>query len=799
MGLGWNGGATVYNYGLFPGYSPPNSNPMDGKKTWQVLSYWLAQQKAILSILAVTIAVSGGIIGIRSLGLLEKAELFAYDYFMRSRPLEPVDPDVVVVQITEDDIQKQQTWPLSDGVIAKAIANLEEYQPTIIGLDVYRDLPVEPGHKQLQQVLTTHPNFIAVCKFDNRNGSGVQPPSYLQLEQVGFADILVDRGGIVRRALLLVEPSPTDNCPTPLAFSFQLAMGYLQNLGIEPTNNDKNQLQMGEAVFPPLDGSSGGYHQLEHQGYQLLLNYYDPEQTEPHLTLTRVLNKDFRPEWIKDKIVLIGVTAPSIDDAFYSPFSAGEGTTHKIPGVVMHSHIVNQIIDAALGRRNLLWYWPDGLENFWIAVWTTIAVVITVKLRHPLYLPLVIAATSGTLMGVCWLLFLQGGWIPLVPGLIGVLGGSSVILIYQNHRQQQEQLAIAAEVKKQQATIESLKTFWKEQVAAEEEQSIYNETTSLLPPNRSLPLPPSLSLPNDLTTPYPADQTTQLDSEQFSDEPTNAIEDPPTIMVGNHYQINRILGSGGFGYTYLAQDIYLPNKPLRVVKQLQPARKDEAFLNIARRLFTSEAEILDRLGNHPQLPKLYAHFEENSQFYLVEDFIEGTLLTQELYPKLKLPVLDTLKVIEEILEILVYIHSNQVIHRDIKPSNIIREKQTNRLVLIDFGAVKEMHPRPMGQQVNLTVAIGTRGYAAPEQLSGNPGFYSDIYAVGMIGIYCLTGIDPKKLIKDANTSEVLWRELAEVNDAVAKFINKMIAYYFHDRFQTAEEAIKALKLVKATI
>lgn len=260
------------------------------------------------------------------------------------------------------------------------------------------------------------------------------------------------------------------------------------------------------------------------------------------------------------------------------------------------------------------------------------------------------------------------------------------------------------------------------------------------------------------------------------------------------YQIIKSLGQGNFGDTYLAKDYDLPGHPQCVVKHLKPKDLTPALLPIARRLFETEAEVLYKLGKlHERIPTLSAHFEENGEFYFVQDFIDGHDLTKELLPGEKLSESYVISLLKNILEILAVVHQQNVVHRDIKPANLMR-RQDGEIVLIDFGAVKEIGTLILNTsgQTNLTVAIGTLGYMPSEQSNGRPKLSSDIYAVGMIGIQALTGKTPDSLSEDPTTGEVVWRNQAQVSQNLANILDKMVRDHFSQRYQNAGEALQAL-------
>lgn len=263
--------------------------------------------------------------------------------------------------------------------------------------------------------------------------------------------------------------------------------------------------------------------------------------------------------------------------------------------------------------------------------------------------------------------------------------------------------------------------------------------------------------------------------------------------LGGRYKITKVLGSGGFGETYIAEDIQRPGAPQCVVKQLRPSTNNPKHLQLARRLFQVEAETLERLGEHDQIPRLLAYFEEDQEFYLAQEFISGPPLSEELSLGRHLPESRIVTILRELLEVLSFVHSKNVIHRDIKPSNVIKRQSDGRLVLIDFGAVKALHDQILDDRLSTgTIGIGTQGYMPPEQCAGNPRFNSDIYAVGMMGIQALTGLPPSQLKEDSQTGEVQWREKAIVSHPLAVILTKMVHYDFQKRYQSAIAALHDL-------
>ena len=255
-----------------------------------------------------------------------------------------------------------------------------------------------------------------------------------------------------------------------------------------------------------------------------------------------------------------------------------------------------------------------------------------------------------------------------------------------------------------------------------------------------------------------------------------------------------MLGSGGFGDTYLARDLQRPGDPICVVKQLKIVSDDPKTHRLAQRLFQVEAETLETLGEHDQIPRLLAYFESNYSFYLVQEMIQGVLLKNGLKPDEPMSQRETVEFLLDILPVIQTVHEQNVIHRDIKPSNIIRRHSDGHYVLIDFGAVKQISNQltDTSARVTSTVGIGTQGYMPSEQAGGLPNFSSDLYALGITAIEALTGLPPHILQRDAR-GEVLWtHKVEELHPQLANIIQKMIRYDFRQRYQSASLVLEAL-------
>jgi serine/threonine protein kinase, bacterial len=275
------------------------------------------------------------------------------------------------------------------------------------------------------------------------------------------------------------------------------------------------------------------------------------------------------------------------------------------------------------------------------------------------------------------------------------------------------------------------------------------------------------------------------------------------LLVRNRYRATKSLGQGGFGATFVAVDMSLPGEPICVLKQLRPSNNHEKFLRMARELFEREARTLGKIGNHPQIPRLLDYFEERQSFYLVQDFVSGITLHQEIRKEGLFNEDKIRKFLVEILPIIQYVHSKEIIHRDIKPANIIRRDQDNKLVLIDFGAVKSEVSKLADQEESGTgntaftqFAVGTSGYAPPEQLVMRPVFASDIYSLGITCIYLMTGKSPKDIENHPSTGEMMWQKYVQIGPTLLPIISKMLESSVKHRYQSAEQVLRALELAE---
>ncbi len=394
-------------------------------------------KRSFFKLFLISLVVTSLLIGIRQLGILQPLELQAFDHFMQIRPPERPDSRLLVVTVTEADIQAQKNEPrrgsLSDLSLTKLLEKLESYQPRAIGLDIYRDFPVSKEYPDLTKHLQTNANLIAVCKpMIASHDQGIAPPPEVPAENLGFSDVVIDPDGVLRRHLLALTPSPTSPCSAAYALSSQLAFRYLAAQKIFPTYTQEGYLKLHKTVFKRLKSQTGSYQNIDAWGHQILLNYRyyrSPQSFAPQVTLAQVLNGQLNANAVKDRVVLIGVIAPSAKDYFLTPYSVSKELNQQIPGVIIQAQMVSQILAAVLDGRTLFWDLPDWAEFLWIWSWSIIGAILACRWQLLIRLGMLVVALV-VLYGLCFALFLQGCWLPLVSAALALVCTSVSVVVY---------------------------------------------------------------------------------------------------------------------------------------------------------------------------------------------------------------------------------------------------------------------------------------------------------------------------------------------------------------------------------
>ncbi|RMG08757.1 MAG: adenylate/guanylate cyclase domain-containing protein [Cyanobacteria bacterium J055] len=424
---------------------------------------------------------AGLVLLIRGLGLLQGAELWAFDQLVRWRPQEEPDDRIVIVGISEKDLQTYN-FPISDRLLADALNKIKQQQPRVIGLDIYRDLPVppnydslvetfrknpnlldrkvpiEPGYESLMDVFKTTENLIGIEKItadNDGNGRVAAPPLLKELDRVASNDIPRDSDLKVRRGLFYLQDTQTGD--TVLSLAFRLAMLYLEKEGIVPDVTEKEEwVRFKTAVFPVFSTNDGGYVRADDAGYQVLLNYRGPTASFQTVELQEVLNNKIPSNLFRDRIVLIGSTAPSLNDYLDTPYTRGTNKNWKgfrrlrwlstlwqkqdrttavsdrMSGVEIHANLTSQILSATLDGRTLIKVWSDPVEWLWVLVASTAGAILSWQWRYAKgvvkFLPPMMVL--GGLGGIAYVAFLGGWWIPVVPPALALASSVGVITAY---------------------------------------------------------------------------------------------------------------------------------------------------------------------------------------------------------------------------------------------------------------------------------------------------------------------------------------------------------------------------------
>lgn len=388
---------------------------------------------------------AAAVILLRLTGLLQTLEWAAYDQFFRLRPAESSSSRIVIVGITEPDLQKYG-WPLSDATLAQLLNQIKQQQPRAIGLDLYRDIPVGSGYADLVEVFRTAPNLIGVEKVVGTISAGTvaPPPVLAELGQISASDVILDADGKIRRGLLSLSNS---NDELVLGFAFTLAALYLEPEDIYPELTAKEYIRLGQTVFPPLQPNEGGYVRTAADGYQILLDFRGGTGSFEMVSVQDVLENRVPADLMSDRIVMIGAVAESLRDFYYTPYNNELlQILPPTPGVEIHANLTNQLLTSALTGRTPLQAWAEPVEWLWILGWSLVGALLVWQQRHisiaastgdkgitssnstltqSLKISLSLGLTAGGVWAVSYLLFLANWWVPVVPAFLA-LGGAAI-------------------------------------------------------------------------------------------------------------------------------------------------------------------------------------------------------------------------------------------------------------------------------------------------------------------------------------------------------------------------------------
>ncbi|HET6514865.1 MAG TPA: adenylate/guanylate cyclase domain-containing protein [Thermodesulfovibrionales bacterium] len=415
----------------------------------------------LLVSLIIGVIISLGIIALRNSGALESIELIAYDWTLRSLPqISSQESPVVLIKVTEDDISDLGQWPLTDASVARALEMLLRCRPRVIGLDIYRDMPIPPGTSELERILLGNENIITVMKFGDKEEHGILPIAALrETERVGFNDILVDPGGIVRRGLLFLD----DGENTFYSFALRVALLYLKEEGIRPQPDASNPqfLRLGKTTIPPFGHDEGAYVESDARGYQFLLDFRGARLPFRSFALASLISDRVPAEALKDKVVLIGTATESVKDFFYTPYSRGLHFSQQITGIELHGYIISQLLRFALKGSRPISAQGNWCEGLWIVIWGIMGGVIGSRVRSPWSFS--ILASAGILILVLsgYLALMNSWWIPLIPPVMAWLFSSTVVTAYMSNKEKRERIFLMQLFSKH-VSREVAETIWNE-------------------------------------------------------------------------------------------------------------------------------------------------------------------------------------------------------------------------------------------------------------------------------------------------------------------------------------------------
>ncbi|MEG4037704.1 CHASE2 domain-containing protein [Microcoleus sp. S36b_A4] len=400
----------------------------------ETIKKWVDRERRVLITAS---AVASSVIVMRWFGCFQVWEWAAFDHFVRWRPAEPIDSRIVIVEIKEADLQKYG-YPISDAVLAQLLQKLQAGKPRAIGLDVYRDLPTQPGNAELLKTFKTIPNLIGIELMPDATRLGVRPPPVLdKLDRIGFNNVVIDADSKVRRTLLYAWPG---DGKTHQSFALRLALLYLKSEGISPQSAKSNPkyLQLGKGVFRPFQPNDGAYVRADSRGYQILTNLRGPRGSFRTASMSDVLSGTVPADFVRSRVVLIGSNAPSLKDFYQNSYSSGWfGPPQQIPGVELQAHFLSQILSAAIDGRGGINVWPEAAELLWILLWSWAGASVSWNLRS-------LGRSAYCLLSIClslsaslYLVFLRGWWLPLIPPILSLVGSGAAVVGYLAHLQEE--------------------------------------------------------------------------------------------------------------------------------------------------------------------------------------------------------------------------------------------------------------------------------------------------------------------------------------------------------------------------
>jgi adenylate cyclase len=388
---------------------------------------------------AIALGVWGGTLGLRNAGLLESLELGMYDLCLRTRPgAAAADPRIALVTVSEADIKRLRQWPMSDATLATVLERVIGAGARVVGLDIYRDLPVPPGGDHLRDVFTRHQQIIVVTKIAEGASTGIPAPAAVtQRFRIGFNDVPVDRGGVVRRGLLFLD----DGTTSYFSFPLQLALSYLRPEGLRVRDDPDTQggVLVGRTPVPPLERGHGSYVVADMNGYQFMLDFQGVEQSFASVALGDVLDNDpAKMQVLRDRLVIIGVVSEAIKDIFLTPHSRGHEFDQYVSGMALHALTTSQIVRLARGESRPLRTLPEWQEMAWFALTSAAGAVLGLRVRTLWVFASAAVVGLGAIGGGAWGALALGWWIPLLPPAITWAATLACVAAFLSYRERHD-------------------------------------------------------------------------------------------------------------------------------------------------------------------------------------------------------------------------------------------------------------------------------------------------------------------------------------------------------------------------
>jgi adenylate cyclase len=431
------------------------------------LKRFLDQHATVIVALVIGNIVLLSILGCRALGWLQPLELKIYDLLSWQQSHSNVfTDDRIVMILANDEDQRQLGWPLSDQHLVQLLTTILANKPNVIGLDLYRDLPVpitgSDGYEQLKHLFANSPNILGIFKYRDRYGVRVDPsPILKEQNQIGFNDVPADTNGVIRRGLLYMYDEQQDQVIESL--SLRLALHYLaqHNIVPQPDPNDPFALRLGKTALSPITSDFGGYVNLDAGGFQLMLDYFGTWQPAQIMNITQILTGQFEPTQLQDKIVIIGVNAQATYDFVYAPFKINHVGEQRIPGAMIHAYETSQLLRIALGKSSPLRSWSENQEIAWIGLWALLSALLCLWVYSLWQLSLILLIGFSLLFVIDYWLFAHHIWVITAAPALSWLSSFLLMLAYLT-QQGRQQRAVLMQIFSRHVSKKVAEEIWKQ-------------------------------------------------------------------------------------------------------------------------------------------------------------------------------------------------------------------------------------------------------------------------------------------------------------------------------------------------